>query len=94
MAGVCVGDGREGETMGVDEGRDGRKRWWWGGGFSVLCSSAFVLLDNNSPPPSDSQNRVNLCGLETGARSGVFRRNVCHMIRCEVLMVSTVSHFS
>lgn len=54
MAGVCVGDGREGETMGVDEGRDGRKQKG-GGGSSVLCSSAFVLLENNSPPPSDSQ---------------------------------------
>lgn len=72
MAGVCVADGREGETMGADEGRDGRKQEeGWGGGCSVLCSSAFVLLDNNSPtpPPPDSKNQGTPSSLETGVTS-------------------------
>lgn len=50
MAGACVGDWREGETMGADEGKETRGEWG-GGDCSVPCSSAFVLLDNNSPPP-------------------------------------------
>lgn len=39
MAGVCVADGREGETMGADEGRDGRKQEEEGAG--LLCSLLF-----------------------------------------------------
>lgn len=42
MAGVCVADGREGETMGADEGRDGRKQEEEGGGVALF--SALQLL--------------------------------------------------
>lgn len=93
MAGVCVGDGREGETMGVDEGRDG------GGAplFSALQLLFCWIITLH--PHLTPNNQGNVSGLETGATSRVNVASLreiraCQMIHCEVLMVSTVSHFS